>query len=250
MANLISKTADPSPSADDIIYVVNNPGGTAGDRKVTLTSLANFMAGSSELNAAFASQAEIDAIPELVAADPTEVGLVTAGGTTTLTLTTEIARAADVNFLIALVNEYAQPKVDRLTSDYSHPQSNTTLAATGLDVAVEANETYEVNAYIWYASSAVANLKIGWTYPAGAGGRWQADAPGVVYNLPEFGWAWSDTPAYIGRGTGQSTFVEVRGIISIGASAGNLSFRAAQSTSDASTTRILTYSTLVLRRLS
>lgn len=37
--NLTDKTADSSPTGDDLIYVVNDPSGSAGDRKVTIANL-------------------------------------------------------------------------------------------------------------------------------------------------------------------------------------------------------------------
>ena len=39
---LADMTVDASPTSDDLVYLVNDPGGTPGDRKVTVASLASF----------------------------------------------------------------------------------------------------------------------------------------------------------------------------------------------------------------
>ena len=44
---VIDLTADTSPTIDDLLYLVNDPGGTPGDRKVTAESLRNFILASS-----------------------------------------------------------------------------------------------------------------------------------------------------------------------------------------------------------
>ena len=42
---LTALTEDTSPTTDDIVYVVNNPGGTPAEKKVTLANLLNGMLG-------------------------------------------------------------------------------------------------------------------------------------------------------------------------------------------------------------
>jgi len=42
---LVDLTEDTSPTTDDIVYVVNSPGGTPADRKVTLANLLTGMKG-------------------------------------------------------------------------------------------------------------------------------------------------------------------------------------------------------------
>lgn len=44
-------TADASPTTDDIVYVVNDPGGTPASRKVTLSNLRTLMEGNAALKA-------------------------------------------------------------------------------------------------------------------------------------------------------------------------------------------------------
>jgi len=50
MATLITKTADTSPTSDDITYVVNDPGGTPADRKVTLGNVVTKAHGLADGN--------------------------------------------------------------------------------------------------------------------------------------------------------------------------------------------------------
>jgi len=42
---LADLTEDTTPTTDDIVYVVNSPGGTPADRKVTLANLLSGMKG-------------------------------------------------------------------------------------------------------------------------------------------------------------------------------------------------------------
>jgi len=42
---LIDLVEDTSPTTDDLVYVVNSPGGTPGDKKVTLANLLSGMLG-------------------------------------------------------------------------------------------------------------------------------------------------------------------------------------------------------------
>ncbi len=42
---LVDLVEDTSPTTDDLVYVVNSPGGTPGDKKVTLANLLSGMLG-------------------------------------------------------------------------------------------------------------------------------------------------------------------------------------------------------------
>lgn len=57
MATLITKTADTAPTSDDITYVVNDPGGTPADRKVTLGNLVTKAHGLADGNLKISSGA-------------------------------------------------------------------------------------------------------------------------------------------------------------------------------------------------
>jgi len=61
---LNSMTNDASPTDDDIIYTVNDPGGTPADRKVTLSNLWTYIYGkiTSTIGAAYDTSAELDAL--------------------------------------------------------------------------------------------------------------------------------------------------------------------------------------------
>lgn len=56
-SKLADLTADASPTGDDLVYVVNDPGGTPADRKVTLTNLA----ASAPFTGKYVQEADTDA---------------------------------------------------------------------------------------------------------------------------------------------------------------------------------------------
>lgn len=75
-ANLINQTEDSSPSADDLIYTVNDPSGTPADRKVTLGNAAKAMTSTNFIDTAdIVYQTEIDTFAEIdaIVADETLV---------------------------------------------------------------------------------------------------------------------------------------------------------------------------------
>jgi len=47
MSKVTDFTADTTPTSDDLVYVINAPGGTPGDRKVTLANLVKAFAAES-----------------------------------------------------------------------------------------------------------------------------------------------------------------------------------------------------------
>lgn len=66
MTTVLDQPDDPTPSVDDVLYAINNPGGTPGDRKVTAGNLATAMAGWAPFTGPFAPKA-----------DPTGTGIAT-----------------------------------------------------------------------------------------------------------------------------------------------------------------------------
>lgn len=56
-SDIANLTADTSPTSDDLLYVVNDPAGTPGDRKVTVGNMATAMAGLSAFTGVYVPQA-------------------------------------------------------------------------------------------------------------------------------------------------------------------------------------------------
>lgn len=179
-ASAIGFTPTGSIIATDVqaaIAEIASEGGGSASAISVLDAAANFTATDVEGTLA-EIQANIDALPTLAADDPTEVGLATAGGVTTLTLETTIARQAAVAtnaFNIAILNAL-QPLRSRLTAD-SAACSDTTPIDSGLSVTVAANGTYELEGYLLWISPAADDISFSWVIPSGTAGFWSTFAP-------------------------------------------------------------------------
>lgn len=120
--------------------------------------------------------------------------------------------------------------------------SSTTMQDVGeLVVAMPTAGTFAFDGFIIYSSSTTADIKISFTFPAGATVQWSG--LGVVtggtlsgdgmFNIISA----SDSPIALGgNGVGALMSVRIEGVYIAGGTAGNLQFRAAQNTSDATNT--------------
>lgn len=136
--------------------------------------------------------------------------------------------------------------------------NNTVLASiAGLSIPVLANRTYQLYADIIYDSAGgngAAQLKAGWSGPAGATMVW--DNLGLVVNgasgisgTPTFDVsAITDARSFGAAGVGSPVHVIINGRLVVAGTAGNLAFQAAQVVSSANVTtiRIGSYMTLTM----
>jgi len=176
-------------------------------------------------------------LPEIASSDTAKVPLSTAGGITTL----------DVSRTVA---DYV-----RLTSDYNHPQSDTTLAdVSGMALAVAANAEYWVEMILIYTATTTADLKVGWTTPAGVSGSWNGWGPQsatttLASSINTEVRTWAQNNALGGLPGPVAAIARMVGTLVVGGTAGTLQLRAAQNTSEATTTSIMTNTVLKLQRL-
>jgi len=129
-----------------------------------------------------------------------------------------------------------------LGSDYTHPQANTTLAnVTGMSFALAASTTYAFEACIVYNSGATPDFKGAFTVPSGASisyGVLRNNTGTTLTDINTSGGPWT------ADGSGANATAYVKGFVTTSTTAGNLQLQAAQNTSDASDTKVLTGSWL------
>ncbi len=118
--------------------------------------------------------------------------------------------------------------------------NNSTALVDGLTVAVSANRSYAFRALLHVNSGVTPGYKIGFTVPASAtGGYVTADAAAGVST--------TDIAATTtGTGSVTSRIMDVRGFVTVGATAGNLVLRFAQNTADPTDSKLLAGSYLQL----
>lgn len=121
---------------------------------------------------------------------------------------------------------------------------------SALFVAVAANATYEIDAFVIYNSNGTANFKAQWAAPVGVSGLWTIAAPAVGSGVsaPFLGSiAWNGLAAVNGFGT--DMFARVSGLLIVGANGGNLQLQWAQNTANASNTIVRATSALIARQV-
>ena len=190
-------------------------------------------------------QANINALPELAADDPTEVDLTTVGGVTTLTLLSTIARQADLDFTDALVTTLVgvYPQTSHLLADSAAVNNSTTPVDSGLSVTVQANTNYTIEGLLLYLSDAAADIEFNWVGPAGISGFWSTlGAPptatsDAVTRFQTVGIA--TTMSAAGAGATRMA-VPVRGLLRVGATGGTFKLQFTQDTANATNTNMET----------
>lgn len=124
--------------------------------------------------------------------------------------------------------------------------NNTTLTNdTNLLVAVSATSTYTIELQGFFTAVNGADLKLGWTLPAGATLNW---APGPQDNTATATLTSSDTDTWVGAGVTSQSF-SYRGILTT-TTAGTLRLQFAQNTSNATATVLKTGSWLKAQRVA
>ncbi|MGI5169881.1 hypothetical protein ACQEU3_36565, partial [Spirillospora sp. CA-253888] len=148
----------------------------------------------------------------------------------------------------------------RKTADETVNNSNTLQNDNHLVVALAANATYVVDLMLIYESaSAVPDLTIGFSIPAGATWKWvprglsptdAEQSTGQQAGYIRMPLATGTTSRSIGTQAGQELVVTPKGIIRTGGSAGNLQLMWAQTTQTAENTVIKTDSHMHARRVA
>jgi hypothetical protein len=142
----------------------------------------------------------------------------------------------------------------RLTTPQNLTLSSTALQSiTSLVAAMPTTGTFDFRGIIYYTSSTTADIKFAFLLPAGATILW--NGPGVIVGGTGTGDTTATTAAasdatisYAGNGVGVVLACQIEGTYVAGGTAGNLQFRAAQNTSDATQSTIHTHSRLDICR--
>lgn len=153
--------------------------------------------------------------------------------------------AAKLQQLADAINQRT-PLAGRKTSDQNVGPSNTTLQdVTECGLVVEANAVYAFGLYLQYSSNATADIKIGWSVPAGTTGD---------YGFSAFNTSGTWT---VGRATflstagfdGANTYASLEGSF-ITVDSGTVQFQAAQNTSTAVSTLVEAGTLFIAQRIA
>jgi len=157
-----------------------------------------------------------------------------------------ILTAARLQQLADAINQRT-PLAGLKTSNQNVGPSNDVLQnVTEVAVAVEANAVYAFCLYLQYSSNSTADIKIGWSVPAGTTGD---------YGFSAFNTAGTWT---VGRATfvstagfdGANTYASLEGSFTTSSTAGSVQFQAAQNTSTAVTTNVEAGTLLIAYRIA
>lgn len=143
----------------------------------------------------------------------------------------------------------------RLTASQTLTASSTALQnVTSIVVAMPAAGTFTFRGVVYYEATTVADIKFAFTIPAGASMRW--NIMGVAVGGAGTGDATFSTTttsdasiSFGGAGAGTTLAAQIEGDYAAGGTAGNLQFRAAQNTSEASSTIITSRTRLEVFRI-
>lgn len=167
--------------------------------------------------------------------------------------TDEVLTAANMTTYLAQ-QAYVVKSADETVTSSTTMQDDNELV-----IAVSANTKYHVELILIYRALAAADLKLGWSGPASATLAWVADdfISSIAANVGPVARTLqviSGTPSCGGvesvPGTGDNLFALPKGILQVAGTAGSLTFRWAQNTSNATGSVVLTGSTLILTRIS
>lgn len=139
--------------------------------------------------------------------------------------------------------------VNRKTADQNVGPSNTTLQdLTNLVFPVPGitGAIFQFNAVVFYNSNGTADIKFAFTIPAGATMRWgvhglATTASGIVGDMTAGSISVPGNTVALG-GAAADAMATFQGEVTMGATAGNVQMQAAQNTSDASTSNVMTRS--------
>lgn len=137
------------------------------------------------------------------------------------------------------------------TTGITVTNSTVLVNAPGLVVPLLANTKYAIESWIWYTATAAADIKLGFTTPAGSTLRWSlwgVEAPDADQIGPiDTGVVGSGSLAAAGSALNGST--RTGGQIEVGATPGNLQLQVAQNTASSTGTVLSAGSWLRVTRL-
>lgn len=149
------------------------------------------------------------------------------------------------------------PRFARKTTDTSRASTTTLADDEHLTFTVEANAVYAMDGWIKYFASTTPDIQIGFATPTGTLGEWGWLMPGSTttgtatagYSIRTDTNDAADPRA--GYGTSDSNmYTPISGLWRIGSTAGSLTLRWAQNTSNATATIVFTDSWLRLQRIA
>ncbi len=114
-----------------------------------------------------------------------------------------------------------------------------------LTFAIAANEVWRVDLLLLFDSSVVADIKLGWAYPAGCGIKWAASYP-----LPVVVFTEASTPMLPGAGVGSICMMIISAIVINGGTAGSITLMWAQNTAEATNTIVRANSAMLAFKLA
>lgn len=145
----------------------------------------------------------------------------------------------------------------RKTADTSRSSTITATPDPHLTVAVSANSTYEVDAYIIYNANTTGDFGMQFGVPAGASGSWSGVGWGrdAGASVGTGGWTvrMNENSITQNRTYGGDTTditIHVKGIVIVAGTSGNFTMDWAQAASDAGATIVRTNSYMTLRRVA
>jgi hypothetical protein len=141
------------------------------------------------------------------------------------------------------------------TTDATGITNSTTLVNDDtLTVPLLANSTYKVKAYLRYTAATTGDLQFGFTCPTGASGRYTPNGLSSAATSNTFAITRSDlnisTAAATVGGAGTATMAIAEGVVITGGTAGNITVKWAQGTSDATATQLLAQSYLAVEKVA
>jgi len=153
--------------------------------------------------------------------------------------------------------EFVLPRFAIKTADETVTSSATLQDDDELTLTVEANKSYEVSGFVrWTCASVTPDMQVAFSLPSGASLAWWGAGPytdltGQNSNLNQYA---PDDTGVVWYGTNNSaTFPSamiISGLLIVGATAGSLTFRWAQQTSNASGVTVKARSWLKLLRVA
>jgi hypothetical protein len=144
----------------------------------------------------------------------------------------------------------------RKSADQTVNNSTTMVDAADLVVSVAANAVYLVDTGIYYVSNTAADIRFGWTVPAGASGSWHVGGAGgsIADGSTDTGGRWGIVSWGTANSAGGSAAVDLvaqpGGMLVVGATAGTLQFRFTQQAAIAVDTTVRANSWLKAERVA
>jgi hypothetical protein len=123
--------------------------------------------------------------------------------------------------------------------------NNVTLVNdTALAAFCDASSTYELKVILKYSASTTANINVGFTAPSGAALEWTIDGVDITAGatsgiINRASAAIGGTLTASGAGSGVNMFLKIKGILTIGATSGNIQLQWAQNVLDAGVSTVV-----------